>query len=92
MKLMQQTRFTVIDRDVLAAIIISDRSKGCPLVDRDAEEVFRSNAVPVRRYDGEIVAAINVGAHIDRISPSVKIDRFLPALTKAGESARPFLM
>ena len=92
MELMQQTPFTVVDKEVLAAAIVTDRSKGYSLVDREAEEGFRSIAVPVRRYDGEIVAAINVGAHIDRISPGEMIDRFLPPLRKAAESARPLLM
>jgi IclR family transcriptional regulator, pca regulon regulatory protein len=92
MKLVQQTPFTVIDKDVVTAAIITDRNKGYSLVDREAEDGFRSIAVPVRRYDGEIVAAINVGAHIDRISPGEMIDRFLPPLTKAAESARPLLV
>lgn len=92
MKLAQQTPFTVIDKEILTAAIITDRSKGYSLVDREAEEGFRSIAVPVRRYDGEIVAAINVGAHIDRISPGEMIDRFLPPLRKAAESARPLLI
>jgi IclR family transcriptional regulator, pca regulon regulatory protein len=92
MKLVQQTPFTVVDKDILTAAIVTDRSKGYSLVDREAEVGFRSIAVPVRRYDGEIVAAINVGAHIDRISPGEMIDRFLPTLKKAAESARPLLM
>lgn len=76
--LTQLTPFTVMDKDVLVAAVVTDRSKGYALVDREAEEGFRSIAVPVRRYDGEIVAAINVGAHIDRIPPGEMIDRFLP--------------
>jgi IclR family pca regulon transcriptional regulator len=92
MKLVRQTPFTVIDKDVLIAAIVTDRSKGYSLVDREAEEGFRSIAVPVRRYDGEIVAAINVGAHIDRVSPGEMIDRFLPPLNKAAESARSLLV
>jgi IclR family pca regulon transcriptional regulator len=92
MRLVPQTASTVTDKDALIASIITDRSRGYSLVDREAEEGFRSIAVPVRRYDGEIVAAINVGAHVDRISPGEMIDRFLPPLKAAAGSARPLLM
>jgi IclR family transcriptional regulator, pca regulon regulatory protein len=92
MNLVPQTSLTAMDKDVVIAAIITDRRKGYSLVDREAEEGFRSIAVPVRRYDGEIVAAINVGAHIDRISPGEMIDRFLPPLKYAAGSAKPLLM
>ena len=92
MKLVQQTPFTVVDKNVVTAAIITDRNKGYSLVDREAEDGFRSIAVPVQRYDGEIVAALNVGAHIDRISPGEMIDRFLPPLKRAADSTRPLLM
>lgn len=92
MHLLAQTPFTVTDRDVLLAAIITDRSKGYSLVDQEAEDGFRSLAVPVRRYDGEIVAAINVGAHVDRISTGEMIDRFLPPLKNAAAAAQPLLL
>jgi IclR family pca regulon transcriptional regulator len=92
MTLTPQTSSTVTDKDALIASIVSDCSRGYSLVDQEAEEGFRSIAVPVRRYDGEIVAAINVGAHVDRISPADMIDRFLPPLRAAAKCARPLLM
>ncbi len=58
----------------------------------EAEDGFRSLAVPVRRYDGEIVAAINVGAHVDRISTGEMLDRFLPPLKNAAAAAQPLLL
>jgi len=39
--------------------------------------------VPVRRYDGTIVAAINMGAHVDRVPQQELIERFLPLLRDA---------
>ncbi len=92
MNLVAQTPFTVTDKDVLLAAIITDRSKGYSLVDQEAEDGFRSLAVPVRRYDGEIVAAINVGAHVDRISTGEMLDRFLPPLKNAAAAAQPLLL
>ena len=74
------TPHTVTDPKRLLAAIIADRDKGYSLVDREAEPHFRSISVPVRRYDGAIIAAINMGAHVDRVSSGEVIDRFLPLL------------
>ena len=43
---------------LLLQAIVADRAEGYSLVDREAEPGFRSISVPVRRYDGMIVAAI----------------------------------
>ena len=79
---------TVTDPKRLFAAIIADREKGYSLVDREAEPHFRSISVPVRRYDNAIVGAINIGAHVDRISTGEMIDRFLPLLREGAEAAR----
>src|SRR5579863_2235554 len=76
---------TVTDPKRLLAAITGDRARGYSLVDREAEPHFRSIAVPVKRYDGAIVAAINIGAHIDRISTDEMIKRFLPLLREHAE-------
>lgn len=92
MELKAMTPFTVTDRDLLLATIMTDREKGYSLVDREAEPGFRSISVPVRRYDGEIVAAINMGAHVDRVSTGEMIDRFLPLLREAAGSVKSMLL
>ena len=92
MELRAMTPYTVTDRDLLLATIMTDREKGYSLVDREAEPGFRSISVPVRRYDGEIVAAINMGAHVDRISTGEMIDRFLPLLREAAGSVKSMLL
>lgn len=92
MELKTLTPFTVTDRDLLLATIMTDREKGYSLVDREAEPGFRSISVPVRRYDGEIVAAINMGAHVDRVSTGEMIDRFLPLLREAADSVKSMLL
>jgi IclR family transcriptional regulator, pca regulon regulatory protein len=86
------TPFTLTDAHAIIAAVAAGRAKGYSLVDQEAEPGFRSIAVPVRRYDGEIVAAINIGAHVDRIAPQDMLDRFLPALLNAAEEAKPLLM
>jgi len=48
--------------------------------------------VPVRRYDGTIVAAINMGAHVDRVSSAEMTERFLPRLREAAASVKSMLV
>jgi IclR family pca regulon transcriptional regulator len=92
MDLVPLTPFTVTDKTRLLRTIRSDRAQGYSLVDREAEPGFRSISVPVRRYDGEIVAAINMGAHVDRVSASEMIERFLPPLREAAASVKSLLV
>ena len=83
---------TLTDPKRLLAAIIADRARGYSLVDREAEPHFRSIAVPVKRYDGIIVAAINIGAHVDRISTDEMNKRFLPLLREEAEKVTPKLL
>ena len=76
---------TLTDPKRLCTAIIADRTRGYSLVDREAEPHFRSIAVPVKRYDGTIVAAINIGAHVDRVSTDEMVKRFLPLLRENAE-------
>jgi IclR family pca regulon transcriptional regulator len=86
------TPHTVTDPKLLLAAIIADREKGYSLVDREAEPHFRSISVPIRRYDGAIVAAINMGAHVDRVATGAMIDRFLPLLREGADSVKSMLL
>jgi IclR family pca regulon transcriptional regulator len=92
MALTALTPFTVTDRKKLLKTIIADRAQGYSLVDREAEPGVRSVSVPVRRYDGAIVAAINMGAHVDRVSSAEMVERFLPRLQEAAASVKSMLV
>ncbi len=83
---------TITDPKRLLAAIAADRARGYTLVDREAEPHFRSIAVPVRRYDGAIVAAINIGAHVDRIATDEMVKRFLPLLREGADSVKARLL
>ena len=80
------TPHTETDPKALLARVLADRAQGYALVDREAEPHFRSISVPVRRYDGVIVAAVNMGAHVDRVPEQELIERFLPLLREGAES------
>ena len=86
------TPHTVTDPKRLLAAIVADRKQGYSLVDREAEAHFRSISVPVRRYDGTIIAAINMGAHIDRVPARELIDRFLPLLREGADDVKDRLL
>ncbi|MEH2531216.1 IclR family pca regulon transcriptional regulator [Bradyrhizobium sp. AZCC 1588] len=92
MELAPLTPFTVTDKKRLLKTIVADRAQGYSLVDREAEPGFRSVSVPVRRYDGAIVAAINMGAHVDRVSAEEMVERFLPRLREAAASVKSMLV
>jgi IclR family pca regulon transcriptional regulator len=92
MKRAALTPQTVTDPKKLLAAISADRARGYSLVDREAEPHFRSIAVPVKRYDGAIVAAINIGAHVDRISTEEMTKRFLPLLREGAEGVKARLL
>lgn len=92
MTLTAQTPETVTERPAVIPTIIADRARGYSLVDREAEPGFRSISVPIRRYDGTIVAAANIGAHVDRIATAEMIARFLPPLREMAAAAQPLLM
>lgn len=86
------TAHTVTDPERLLAAIVADREQGYSLVDREAEPGFRSISVPIRRYDGAIIAAINMGAHVDRVSTGEMTDRFLPLLREGADSVKSMLL
>jgi IclR family pca regulon transcriptional regulator len=83
---------TVTDPKRLLAAIAANRKQGYSLVDREAEPHFRSIAVPVKRYDDTIVAAINIGAHVDRVSTEEMVRRFLPLLQEGAEGVKARLL
>lgn len=79
---------TVTDKSVLKALIVTAREQGYALLDLEAEAGFRSISVPVRRYDGAVVAAMNIGAHVDRVSVGRMIDVYRPLLVRGAEEVR----
>ncbi|GGF45248.1 transcriptional regulator [Aliidongia dinghuensis] len=62
------TAVTITDKAALRAAVLETRTRGYALVDQEAESGFRSLAVPIRRYDGRVIAAMNIGARVERSS------------------------
>jgi IclR family pca regulon transcriptional regulator len=83
---------TITDKRALRAIIVKVREQGFAFGDEEAELGFRSVAVPVRRYDGVIVAAMNIGARVERASPETMLGTHLPLLRDTAAALAPQLI
>lgn len=82
---------TVAGAERLRHILRMVQRNGYSLVDQELEYGLRSLAVPVRNPTGKVVAALNVGAHAQRISQQDLLTRFLPNLKAAAQELCMFL-
>jgi IclR family pca regulon transcriptional regulator len=80
------TARTVTDRTALRRLVLKTRAQGWCFADQEAEAGFRSIAVPVRRYDGAVAAALNIGVRIEAATPEVMRKRFLPRLLEVARA------
>lgn len=80
----RHTPRTIVQKRALRAEIERVRERGYALVDEELELGLRSIAVPVRRADQRVVAAVNVGAHAARVAPAMMEREFLPVLHAAA--------
>jgi IclR family pca regulon transcriptional regulator len=78
------TPLTIIDKAELRAELARVRVQGFAIVDQELELGLRSIAVPVRRKDGMVIAAINAGVHVARANTEALRLEFLPALQRAS--------
>jgi IclR family pca regulon transcriptional regulator len=79
------TERTVVSPERLKEILAGVRADGYALVEEELEIGLRSIAVPVRGASGNVLAALNVGAHAARVSKDKMTDEFLPVLLKGAQ-------
>lgn len=82
------TRRSLTGRAELRAAILAARQAGYSLVDQEAELGFRSISVPVRRFDGAVVCAINIGVRAEQVSVERMETEFLPVLRREAEELK----
>ena len=82
---MKHTPRTLVDRAALGAELVRVRAAGYALVDQELEVGLRSLAVPVRRPDGTVVAAMNVGVQATRVEAQTMRREYLPVLLEAAD-------
>jgi IclR family pca regulon transcriptional regulator len=79
------TERTIISAEKLKQVLRLVTRNGYSLVDQELELGLRSMAVPIQNPNGKIVAALNVGAHAQRVSIQEMQTKFLPRLRAAAQ-------
>lgn len=90
--LIAETPYTVTDPDLLRSLLHETAKVGYAYADQEAEFGFRSIAVPVRKFDGSVIAALNIGARVERVTPEAMVEHYLPLLREAAEELRQQLV
>lgn len=79
------TERTVVNPERLRDILDGIRADGYAIVEEELEIGLRSIAVPVRGASGNVLAALNIGAHAARVSKRKMQEEFLPALLQGAQ-------
>lgn len=79
------TERTIITVDKLRPVLRLVLRNGYAIVDQELELGLRSMAVPIQNPSGKVVAAVNVGAHAQRVSNQDMLSKFLPHLQAAAQ-------
>ncbi len=88
----QTTPRAVTSKAELRRLILAARAAGFAYVGHEAEAGFHSVAVPVRRWDGRQVAAMNIGAPADRVDRDTMTGPVLDTLREASAELRRQLL
>jgi IclR family pca regulon transcriptional regulator len=86
------TARTLIDIAAIRKAILDVRTNGYALVEGEVEIGLSSIAVPLKDFEGRVVAAINASAPSERVRSSEMTERFLPLLQRTAEDLRPALV
>jgi IclR family transcriptional regulator, pca regulon regulatory protein len=84
-ELKRLTERTVTSVEKLKQLLRLVSRNGYAIVDQELELGLRSMAVPIQNPAGKIVAALNVGAHAQRVSIQEMQGKFLPRLRAAAQ-------
>jgi len=79
-----KTSRTLHTPQAIRASIAEIRQQGWVIVDQELEIGLRSLAVPLKDSAGQVLAALNVGTHVSRITRQELETRFLPVLLEAS--------
>jgi IclR family transcriptional regulator, pca regulon regulatory protein len=86
------TRQTVVAKPEIRRLILDVRKKGFALADQEAEIGIRSIAVPLVRFDGRVVAALNIGVPPEQVSAKTMIADYLPLLLEEATALKERLV
>lgn len=80
------------DSSALEARIVEVANQGYAYVAHEVEAGFHSIAVPLRRWDGTPIAALNIGTNVERIPEQGMLARVLPTLSETADGLQPRLV
>jgi IclR family transcriptional regulator, pca regulon regulatory protein len=80
------TSNTVTDPDELLRVIAQVRSQGYCIVDEELEDGVRSIAAPLCDRRGRVVAALNVGTQVGRVTKQQLVKELLPQLLSTAQA------
>jgi IclR family pca regulon transcriptional regulator len=86
------TRQTVVAKPEIRRLILDVRKKGYALADQEAEVGIRSIAVPLRRFDGKPVGALNIAAQVEQVPAKTMIADYAPLLLEQAAALRQQLI
>jgi IclR family pca regulon transcriptional regulator len=79
------TERTITNSVKLTQVLRQIRRDGYSIIDQELEHGLRSMAVPIQNPSGKVVAALNIGAHAQRVSIQEMQTKFLPHLRAAAQ-------
>jgi IclR family transcriptional regulator, pca regulon regulatory protein len=91
-KMIQQTRFTVVNAAKLRKIIATVREREFCISDQEFEIDLRTIAVPLRNATGRTIAALTVTTRASETPKQRLLDEFLPILRATAAEMRPLLV
>jgi IclR family transcriptional regulator, pca regulon regulatory protein len=86
------TKFTVTDKAELRKAILNIRRIGYALADQEVEIGFRSIAVPLKKRDGRVIAALNIGVHSERAALKAMHGRYFASLLALADELQQQLI
>jgi IclR family pca regulon transcriptional regulator len=90
--LLAVTPHTLTDPAAIRTRVQAAKADRFCFVDQEAEHGFRSVAVPLRKFDGALLAALNIGARVEHADVAVMTGRYLQVLTEEASSLTGFLI
>jgi len=82
--LREYTPHSTVDRAELMKLIVQTRTQGYCFVNQELESSLVALAMPLRNRAGDVVAAINLAGHAQRLSEAQMMDAFFPILESAA--------
>ena len=86
------TRYTIVDKNKLRAVLDQVGRNGYCVVDEELEIDLRTLAIPIHNASGRVIAAMNVGARASQTGRKQMLDEFLPVMRDAAANMRPLLV